>query len=135
MRRHLVLGLIACIGLTAYTSHKLYKMRRITGEQASESRRVIDKLVKHHRRADSCYFLAPDEIQADCDYFERVEIGDTIEVVTVDGEQYVKGGDVYTSEGNFIFDIVLLVAEVVGVIVCIVLLVFRRPRSRRASPS
>jgi len=35
---------------------------------------------------------------------------------------------------NFIFDIVLLVAEVTGAIVCIVLLVIRRPRSRRASP-
>ena len=130
-RSHLLLGLIACIGLAAFTSHKLYKMTRITDEHAATSHRVLDKVVKHHRRADSCYFMVPDEIQADCDYFARVQIGDMIEVVTIDGEQYVKGGDVYTSKGNFVFDIGLLVAEVVGAIVCIVLLAVSR-RSRRA---
>lgn len=129
-----MLGLVVCVGLAGYTSYKLHKMTRITGEQDAVSRRVVDKRVERHRRNDSCYFYVPERIQADCDYFETVQVGESIEVVTVDGEQHVKGGDVYTSKGNFIFDIVLLIAESTGIIVFVALLI-RRARSRRPSPS
>ena len=124
-RWHLAVALVVCIGLAAYTSTKLHRMSRIVDE-TSVAQRVVRKTVEAGRRTDSCYLWVPERVQADCDYWDGVSVGDTVEIVVVDGEQHVTGGDVYTSKGNFMFDIVLLVAEIVGAIVCVVLLILRR---------
>lgn len=131
MRRSpLVIALLACLGLAIFTSYKLHKMTRIRDDQNGVTRIVDNKTSEPVRRGTACYLWSRSQrIQADCDYWERINIGDTFEIVEVDGKQYVKGGDVYTSPGNFVFDIVLLVAEITGFLVCLVLLIRGRPLS------
>jgi hypothetical protein len=41
----------------------------------------------------------------------------------------LKGGEIYASSGNFVFDGVLLAAELAGVVACVVLLIRRRRRA------
>jgi hypothetical protein len=131
--RWLVVALVGCLLLGVYTSFKLHRMTRIVdNDEIAVSKRVVQKTTEEGRRSTTCYFWAPERIQADCDYWESVNIGDRIDVVTVDDDQYVKGGSVYASKGNFVFDVVLLVAEILGVIVCVVLLVVRARRSSTA---
>lgn len=161
-RAPLVLGLLLCAGLAAYTSSKLHTMARIRGfigERTLTPRVVVDKSeggdaacylwwdqadLPSWRTSDLDIPIAPGpvidarEVQADCDYWERVRVGDLMVLVTVgDGEVYLKDGEIYASDGNFAFDFALLAAELAGVIACIVLLVrvSRRARYRRPLPS
>ena len=62
-------------------------------------------------------------MQADCDYWEQVRIGDPIESVRPDGDDdddvYLRRGEIYASDGNFRFDFVLLAAELGAVGYCV----------------
>ncbi len=134
-----VVGLLVCLGLGAYTTHKLYKMARIRGYVGSpeiEQQIVTDKRAEEARgRRGStrvCWLhWETDRVQADCDHWDAVRIGDTIELVAFDDELYLKDGDIYTSDGNFVFDLVLLAGELGGLVVCVVLLLRVRARRRQ----
>jgi len=133
----LVAILVGCIGLTAYTSHKLYTMARIRGvigERLVVTHSVVDKTREEpvRRRDDPTCWLwyhiggVRHRIQSDCDYWARVTIGQTIEIVSLEDKSFLKDGEIYASDGNFMFDIVLLGVELAGVVACIVALVRRR---------
>ena len=129
--KHLLALMVLFAGLGVYTSYKLQRMTRIDATEDSVSRVVTDKTSERRRRGGtSCYLWSGKQrIQADCDYWETVNVRDRIEVVTVDDRDYVKGGDVYTSKGNYVIDIVLLVAECIGFLVCGIALVRRRVKN------
>jgi hypothetical protein len=115
--------MVLCVGLGAYTSVKLLRMTQVGDEQTS--RVVFDKSSRPVGQGKLCELWwndRGDRTPADCDYWETVKIGDTVEIVTVDGKPYVKGGDA----GNLTFDIVLLGAEILGFLTCLVLLLLRR---------
>lgn len=132
-----VIGLLVCLGLGAYTTHKLYKMASIRGYAGSleiERQIVTDKRaeeVRGRRGSTRVCWLhwEPGRVQADCDSWEAVRIGDTIELVAYGDKRYLRHGGLYTSDGNFVFDLVLLAAELGGLVVCVVLL--RRARASR----
>jgi hypothetical protein len=124
-----LLGLCACLGLAAYTSWKLSKMVRIREHGDVITAVVARKETKPGRGGKSCYLVTSRRrVQVDCDFWEDVHEGQTIELAIVDGEPFVVGGDIYASDGNFVLDVVLLVAECIGAIYFVVLLVRRRPR-------
>ena len=123
----IVLGLVVCVGLACFTILKLEEMKDIKGAVAVRER-VVRKTVEHGKRSDYCYFWSPQKVQTDCEHWNTVQVGDSIEVVTVEGDRHVRGGEIYASEGNFTFDKVLLVLEIAGALVCVVLLVVRRRR-------
>lgn len=132
--RPLLIGAIACLALATYTSYKLYRMARIRGYIGAppiEERIVEGKTSRDTRgrygTTTTCWLYAGDDrIQADCGYWATVRAGDRIEVVTVDGELFLNRGEIYTSDGNFVFDFVLLAIELGGLITCLTLLVRRR---------
>ncbi len=130
-RPRLLLGLLVAAALALYTSHKLYTMARIRGfigERSIETHRVSDKQMETGVRDRLFCFLSWGDaetggdrggrVQVDCDYWKRARIGDSIEVVRLDrgAEAHPVGADVYASDGNFEFDLLLLAAELAGVI-------------------
>jgi hypothetical protein len=127
-----VLGALACALLAAYTSHKLYKMLKIRGVvdgRTTTEHVVVEKTSEQGRRSTVCWFWYDDggrqKIQADCDVFHQTRVGDRILVVTVNDERYLRSGEIYASDGNFVFDIVLLVAELLGFIALVTIAVIR----------
>jgi hypothetical protein len=125
--RRIVIALIVCLGLSCFTILKLEEMTEIKGSVAVRER-VVRKTAEHGKRADYCYFWTPQKVQSDCGYWSGVQVGDMIEVITVEGDRHVKGGEIYASDGNFAFDKALLVVEIGGALVCVVLLILRRRR-------
>jgi len=127
--RRIVLALVGCLALACFTILKLEEMTEIKGSVAVRER-VVRKTTEHGKRSDYCYFWSPQKVQTDCGYWNSVQVGDTIDVVTVEGDRHVRGGEIYASEGNFAFDKALLVLELGGALVCVVILIVRRRRHR-----
>jgi hypothetical protein len=124
-------GILFAAALAIFTTHKLYTMCRIrgfVGERRIEAHRVTGKTVEHGEKDRTFCFVSWAEdareddlrhrVQADCDYWETVKPDDRIELVRLDGdgETYLRGGDVYTANGQFIFDLVLLGVELAGIL-------------------
>jgi hypothetical protein len=122
------LMLVVAVGLTIYTTHKLYRMaliRGIIGSVPVQRGFVADKTRSSGPRGETCMLTWSDparearrHVQADCDYWERRRIGDPIDLVRVGGNDYLREGDVYASNGNFAFDFVLITLELASVIYC-----------------
>ncbi|MBN9162495.1 MAG: hypothetical protein BGO98_23960 [Myxococcales bacterium 68-20] len=125
------IGIIFAAALALYTTHKLYTMCRIrgfVGEHRIEAHQVTGKTVERGAKSRTFCFVSWAEdarendrrhrVQVDCDYWETVKTDDRIEVVRLDGDgdAYLRGGDVYTSNGQFILDLVLLGAELAGIL-------------------
>ncbi len=68
------------------------------------------------------------------DVWERLAQGSRIEVVTVPGdtERYYRH-DIYVSPGNFAFDRVLLVGEIVGIVAGVLSLIIAIVQDRRSA--
>jgi hypothetical protein len=127
-RSVLVLGLVVAVALALYTTRKLHRMARIRGfvdDVPTEQHRVNYKSTSPGARRTYCslWWRTPGKsvqwVEADCDYWERTQVGDAIEIVRLDGDVYLRDGDIYTSTGNFIFDCLLLAAELVTAIYCL----------------
>ncbi|HEX7842406.1 MAG TPA: hypothetical protein VF469_33265 [Kofleriaceae bacterium] len=144
----IVLGLVVALGLAIYTTHKLHKMARIRGligDVPVEQHVVARKAQQPGRRTVVCFLWWRDDpphgpehrVQADCDYWKQVRIGDPIEIVRPDGSDdddvYLRRGEIYASDGNFRFDFVLLAAELGAVGYCAYRLLRGAARRRRDS--
>ena len=88
----------------------------VTGKRQRASRVTVCLLSWGDRGA---YRGSPrGEVQADCDYWEHIRIGDTIEVVRAGNDLYLREGGIYSSTGNFVVDFGLLFAELAAVVYC-----------------
>jgi hypothetical protein len=129
------LGIVLMAALGLYTTHKLYLMCRIRGfigVRHVEVHHVTGKTAEHGmgpggRERTFCFVswaadaAADDQshrVPVECDYWETVKEDDRIEVIRLsdDGAIYLRGADVYTSDGNFIFDLVLFGLELFGIL-------------------
>jgi hypothetical protein len=129
------LGIVLLAALALFTTHKLYSMCRIRGfigTRHVEAHHVTGKTVEHgvgpHGEQRTFCFVswAADateddrhhRVQVECDYWETVKEDDRIEVIRLadDDGIYLRGADVYTSDGNFIFDLVLFGLELFGIL-------------------
>jgi hypothetical protein len=128
-------GIVLLAALALYTTHKLYFMCRVRGfigTRHIEVHRVTGKTVEHgtsRRGRDRTFCFvswaadaAEDDrrhsVQVECDYWETVKEDDRIEVIRLgdDGDIYLRGADVYSSNGNFIFDLSLFGLELFGIL-------------------
>src|SRR4051812_29208368 len=86
-------GIVLCIALALFTTHKLYTMCRIRGffgARDVEAHRVTGKSIEHGRKHRTFCFLSWAEtdrqddhahrVQTECDFWETVKIDDRIEV-------------------------------------------------------
>jgi hypothetical protein len=135
----LVIAIALAIGVTV---PKLYKMAQITGQTPGATvttRSVTEKGMDHGRQGREHYWVswgvaAGSRSRADRDYvspeiWTNVKVGDSIEVVHVPGDDagYLKNG-VFVEPGNFVFDYVLLAAEIITALVMVILLFVLRHR-------
>jgi hypothetical protein len=131
-RRNALLGVLFATALAIFTTHKLYRMawiRGIVGDAQVQRRPVAGKTHHPGRRREICLFVLREQgaagrslrdVEADCDYWEQKQIGDLIDLVdTGHGDLYLREGGIFTSVGNFIFDFVLLAAELTAAIYCV----------------
>ena len=125
-------GVVFAAALALFTTHKLYKMcciRGFVGERRIEAHRVRDKTVEHGAKNRTFCFVSWAEdareddrrhrLAVDCDYWETVKPDDRIEVVRLgeDSDIYLRGNDdIFASNGQFIFDLVLLGLELAGIL-------------------
>lgn len=130
-------GLLAALALALYTSHKLRKMaliRGVIGDVPVERKVVVSKRERPARTRWCVLSVADDasrrggehEVQADCDYWDEVRIGDRVELVRLDGDVHLRQHEIYTSTGNFLFDFALLGLELAAVVYCASRLLKRR---------
>ena len=138
------LALVISVGLAAgVTVPKLYKMAQIKGWQpgATVTTRVItDKGWDQGRRGFKHYWVSwanhggaltrADRDNVSPEGWQRMRVGDSVEVVRVPGDDaaYLRNG-VFVEPGNFVFDYVLLAAELITALVMVILL-FRSRRGR-----
>ena len=122
----------AVLAAVIITIPKLYTMSQIRGwlpGAKSIEGVVLEKWYQpalSRKRSDTWWIrISEGDIQTPGDHrlnlqaesWQQLETGDTIELVLVDDEYYVRGG-IYSSNGNFILDIVILFAEL-GLIIYI----------------
>jgi hypothetical protein len=127
-----ILLLIVCVSLALVTTHKLYIMcaikRWLPGAQA-HGYRVRQKLVTKEELEDAYWISWTSEdirqpgnhrTNIPREQWANLRIGDPVEIITVgdDPAPYVRD-DIFVSPGNFGFDIVLLVAEVSGIVLAV----------------
>lgn len=128
----LALGLVIALGRVIYTTHKLNRMARIrgiTGDVAVEQHAVTGKTREPGRVVPYCFLSWRDDprrgpehrVEADCNYWEQVRIGDPIEIVRPDSdnEVYLRRGEIYASDGSFAVDFGLLAVELAAVGYCL----------------
>lgn len=144
-------AIVLCLALlTPFTLWKLHKMCVIRGwlPGATTTHHTVTKKTRGRGRhgfyfyylcwgSSEVYEFSGERVQVDADHYDQVPIGSEIEVVHYPGDPatYTRS-DIYTSNGNFIFDGVLLVLELCGVGVAIALLrlIYRASRPRPAPP-
>jgi len=138
------IGIVVCVALALFTAHKLYTMcciRGFIGSLDVEVHHVTNKWVEHNIKNRTFCFLSWAEdgrsgdkrhrVQSECDFWETVNASDRIEAVRLDGddEAELRGdGNIYASNGNFLFDLVLFGLELFGI-----LYFWRRHQNRAAT--
>jgi hypothetical protein len=144
------LALVISVGLAVgVTLPKLYKMAQIKGWQpgATVTTRVItDKGVDQGRRGLKHYWVSwanhggaltrADRDNVSPEDWQSMRVGDSVEVVRVPGDDaaYLRNG-VFVEPGNFVFDYVLLAAEIITALVMVILLFMsRRGRTPALTP-
>jgi hypothetical protein len=138
-----VMALVISVGLAAgVTGPKLYKMAQIKGWQpgATVTTGVItDKGVNQGRYGFKHWvswtnhggaLTRDDRDNVNAEDWESMRVGDRVDVVRVPGDDgaYLRNG-VFVETGNFVFDFVLLAAEIITALVMVILL-FRSRRGR-----
>jgi hypothetical protein len=132
-----VLTLVISVGLAAgVTGPKLHKMAQINGWRpgATVTTRVITaKGVDQGRRGREHYWVSwathggaltrADRDNVSPEVWGSMRVGDSVEIVRVPGDDaaYLNNG-VFVEPGNFVFDYVLLAAEIVTALVMVILL-------------
>jgi hypothetical protein len=149
-RRRYMLILVVATLLAGYTSYKIWMMCQIRGWVPGATTRleqVTQKHISNGRRGDAYWVSWTDQpIQNPGDHrlnltreqWQAVDLGDTIEVVYASGSSMPHTRDgIYAENGSFIFDGLLLIAEITTIIVMIVRLFRLRrnpPPDQPASP-
>ncbi len=143
--RKAMIGLLACILLVLYTGSKLHKMFAISGwlPGARVEMKVITGKQKIPGKHGFSYWISWDNkspsatghhrVNLKHDQWEAISPGDEIEVryIGKDKSPYLLTG-IYASTGNFGFDILLLIAELGGVVYC-GLSLFKRKSAQRSA--
>jgi hypothetical protein len=113
----IVISLALAFGVTA---RKLYKMTQIMGWQPGArvtTRAIAQKGVNEGMRGREHYWVSwggepppADHANVSPEVWERMKVGDSVEVVRVPGDDaaYLRNG-VFVEPGNFVFDVVLFV--------------------------
>jgi len=141
-RRYLLILVVATL-LGGYTSYKIWMMCQIRGWVPGATTRVEQVTQKHisdGRRGNAYWVSWADEpIQTPGDHrlnltreqWQAVDLGENIEVVYATGSSMPHTRDgIYAENGSFIFDGMLLIAEIATVIV----MSFRLFRLRKNPP-
>ncbi len=130
-----LIGLIICILLSVITTSKLYTMYQIRGwikGAYSSTYRVRQKWDEYSwnrtsRRMEHTYWVSwtdqdirqigPHRLNLLYEKWSSLKVGDPIEITYVprDPDPYVRN-DIFDSDDNFIFDYMLLLAELSGVV-------------------
>ena len=131
-RRYLLILVVATL-LGGYTSYKIWMMCQIRGWVPGATTRVeqiTQKHISNGRRGNAYWVSWTDEpIQNPGDHrlnltseqWQAVDLGDTIEVVYATGSSMPHTRDgIYAENGSFIFDGLLLAAEITTIILMIV---------------
>lgn len=121
-----------CAGLMLITVPKIYAMAQIKGWIPGGIAAHVVITSKWHESADEArdgrdvFFIAwnggdihmpgPYRTNVFEDQWDRMQIGDSIEIVNVPGDagSYLRD-DIYVSPGNFVVDFVFLLFEVIGI--------------------
>lgn len=140
--RLMVLGFVLALTMAGFTSVKLYRMAEIRGVVGD---RVHEEHVITSKRVDraACWVAwdggrargwETDAVQIPRRRCPEFKEGDTIQVVRIEsnGAVYLEDG-IYASNGNFVFDFILLCIEVIAALVLLVLLLRRRGELARPS--
>ena len=126
-------GFILCVGLMIVTTSKLYTMYQLTGRIGGAytvTHKITQKWDDYSwnrttNRNEHTYWVSwtdqniqepgSHRINLMFDKWSRLKLGDPIEVTYVprDPKPYLRN-DIFDSEGNFVFDYLLLAAELVG---------------------
>lgn len=138
--RRLALALVACLGLLAFTSNKLYVGAQLRGELdgiptramvlGAPARELGEGTVEHWLSPPGQLDAAEHTIQLVPSQRRRMAIGDTL-AVRCDGRECYLPDSVYISDGNRSFDIALLGLEALGTVVVIGLWLMRWRAWRR----
>ncbi len=133
-RRPLLMLLVGLL-LLGFTSTKLYRMAKIRGwvEGATVTqKRLTDKRVmayKDRRGKQGSYWVAwdggdigrpgPHRTNVEREMWTAMQVGDVVEIVMVPGDErpQLRAG-IFASDGNLVFDFVLIGLEIVLCLVC-----------------
>jgi hypothetical protein len=128
------LGMVLMVALAIFTTHKMYSMARMRGfigkriitvHHITDKKRETSFRNAHEREfcfvswAESASENDPQHrVQVDCDRWRKLELGDRIEVARIDEDDsgHMIGAEVFESDGNFVFDMVLLGIELAGLL-------------------
>jgi hypothetical protein len=123
---------VSCPLLFAFTSHKLYQMARLrgwVGHLRVEHKTVHAFWTQDASNGRTCWVSwtnedvtasGPHRTNMDCEHREHLKVGDPIEILYLPSEDgpgdtpYLRNGDIYSSDGNFQFDLGLLILELAG---------------------
>lgn len=136
----LVIGALAALALAAYTGHKLLVMAKLRGDLPGIAARELRlEGVQRRLSSDTLVFALADPTRPDGAWTIQLspaqamghQVGATI-TVRCDGRECYLPDSVYISDGNLVFDAVLLTLELGGAVACLIVLT-RRWRAARAA--
>ena len=146
-RRYLLILVVAAL-LGSYTSYKIWMMCQIRGWVPGATTRVEQVTQKHISagRGGNAYWVSwTDEpiqnpgnhrLNLTSEQWHAVDLGESIEVVYATGSSTPNTRDgIYADNGNFIFDGLLLIAEITTIIAMIVRLFILRKNPPPAQPA